>query len=338
MPASIAEQKASGFRFHCLQCGDFGITAEADLMLKHSAIDPSRVGAVSGYIRRNRGLTITSKNLDALRQIKIPPAAEKAMDLLAAFAAQYPQPGSPFPDPVPPVSLTLKKLSSHSAQTTYPDGIVPAYASFLSWIGISSANNVQELNWLIHQFLAIRGLVEFTKKMEIVEGKAYPQLILTPAGWAEVERLKQVNAESAVGFVAMSFQPEFAELYDRGIMPGIIAAGYQPLRIDRTEHNNRIDDEIIAAIKRSRFLVADFTTQRGGIYFEAGYALGLGLRVIWLVRKDQLKDVHFDNRQYNFIRWQAGEWEALQRALKNRIEATIGIGPATGSLSRRLAD
>ncbi len=89
--------------------------------------------------------------------------------------------------------------------------------------------------------------------------------------------------------------------------------------------------KFLPASKRSRFLVADFTSQRGGIYFEAGYALGLGLRVIWLVRSDKLKNVHFDTRQYNFIQWDNGEWAALQRALKNRIEVTIGAGPALAS-------
>src|SRR5206468_320684 len=127
------------------------------------------------------------------------------MDLLAALAAEYSQAGSPFPDPVPRVSRALNKLSLHSADTTYPDAIVPNYASFLCWIGISSANDVQELNWLIRQFLTNRGLIEFTRKMEVFEGEGYSQLILTPAGWAEVERFKGVNVESAVGFVAMSF-------------------------------------------------------------------------------------------------------------------------------------
>ena len=120
MPASIAEETPKGFRFHCLQCGDFRITAEADLMLKHNPIDRSRVGAFSGYIRRNQGLTIMSKDLDALRQIKVPPVAQKAMNLLAAFAAEYTQPGSPFPDPVPRVSRALAKLSSRAAYTPTP--------------------------------------------------------------------------------------------------------------------------------------------------------------------------------------------------------------------------
>jgi len=35
-----------------------------------------------------------------------------------------------------------------------------------------------------------------------------------------------------------------------------------------------------------RFIVADFTGQRGGVYFEAGYALGLRKPVIWTCKRD----------------------------------------------------
>ena len=34
----------------------------------------------------------------------------------------------------------------------------------------------------------------------------------------------------------------------------------------------------MAEIRRSRFVVADYTGQVNGVYFEAGFALGLGLR------------------------------------------------------------
>ena len=87
-------------------------------------------------------------------------------------------------------------------------------------------------------------------------------------------------------------------------------------------------------IRRSRFVVADFTGQRGGVYFEAGYALGLGLRVIWLCRDGELKDVHFDTRQYNFLVWKAGEYADLAKRLQNRIEATLGRGPIKPGCSR----
>jgi hypothetical protein len=56
-------------------------------------------------------------------------------------------------------------------------------------------------------------------------------------------------------------------------------------------HNNKIDDEIVAEIRRSKFLLADFTCEkekvRGGVYFEAGFGMRLGIPVIWTVAKDQ---------------------------------------------------
>ncbi len=116
------------------------------------------------------------------------------------------------------------------------------------------------------------------------------------------------------------------------IEAGIRSSGYEPLRIDRKEHNNKIDDEIVAGIRRSKFLVADFTGHRGGVYFETGFATGLGLPVIWLCRQDELEKTHFDTRQYNFIVWEADKLAELSKALQNRIEATIGYGPLIGNV------
>lgn len=103
-------------------------------------------------------------------------------------------------------------------------------------------------------------------------------------------------------------------------------AGYEPLRIDQKEHVNKIDDEIVLEIRRSKFLIADFTCERGnprgGVYFEAGLAFGLGKPVIWTVRADLIDDVHFDTRQYNHITW--SEPAGLRDALRKRIGAVIG--------------
>jgi hypothetical protein len=54
------------------------------------------------------------------------------------------------------------------------------------------------------------------------------------------------------------------------LQKGISDAGFEPLRINMKEHVNKICDEIIAEIRRSRFVVADYTGQRGGVYYEAG--------------------------------------------------------------------
>ena len=89
------------------------------------------------------------------------------------------------------------------------------------------------------------------------------------------------STDSAQVFVAMWFHENTDSAYSHGIEPAIRDAGYRPLRIDQKEHLNKIEDEIVAEIRRSRFIVADFTQgdggARGGVYYEAGLAHGLGL-------------------------------------------------------------
>lgn len=148
-------------------------------------------------------------------------------------------------------------------------------------------------------------------------------------GYARLAELatKQINASQ--GFVAMWFDDSMTEAYEKGIAPGIEDAGYSPLPINRKEHINKIDDEIIAEIRRSRFVVADFTHgvtgPRGGVYYEAGFAHGLGIPIFFTCRKDVLDQIHFDTRQYNHIVWT--EYADLRKQLANRISAVIGDNP-----------
>jgi hypothetical protein len=152
---------------------------------------------------------------------------------------------------------------------------------------------------------------------------------LTMAGWNRITELQTKGRESAFAFVAMSFAETMNELYDRVIAPAISDAGYKPMRLDRHEHVNRIDDEIIGQIRRSRFMVADFTDQRHGVYFEAGMMQGIGRNVIWMCHEDELKPevMHFDVRQFNFIAWKEDELEKAYRRLLNRIRNIEGEGP-----------
>ena len=91
------------------------------------------------------------------------------------------------------------------------------------------------------------------------------------------------------------------------------------------EHDGRIDDQIIAEIRRSAFVIADFTGHRGGVYYEAGFAHGLGRRVIFTCRADDMDKLHFDVRQYNTIVWDSSD--QLSKLLQNRILALFGAGP-----------
>ncbi len=77
--------------------------------------------------------------------------------------------------------------------------------------------------------------------------------------------------------------------------------------------------------RRSKFVVADYTNQANGVYFEAGFALGLGLCVIPTCHQDQIGTLHFDIRHLNTLLWQTPE--ELAAKLQSRIRAVIGTGP-----------
>ncbi len=146
-------------------------------------------------------------------------------------------------------------------------------------------------------------------------------------------RLAESEADTVFtqAFIAMWFDSSMDDAFDNGIAPAVESAGYQPFRIDRKPNVVKIDDEIVGEIRRSRFLVADFTQYareaRGGVYFEAGFAMGLGIPVIFACRKDVVdaNNLHFDTRQYAHIVWENPE--QLRVDLLNRIRARIGQGP-----------
>ena len=90
------------------------------------------------------------------------------------------------------------------------------------------------------------------------------------------------------------------------------------------EHIN-IGDEIISQIRRSKFLIADFTGLRGGVNFEAGHAMGRGLPVFWTCRRDDLDKLHFGIRSSTSRRRNRSPWKSA-RPLTNAVEGRMAPG------------
>jgi len=130
----------------------------------------------------------------------------------------------------------------------------------------------------------------------------------------------------------MSFDDDMQPLFTDAIKPALEATGYQPFRVDNRPHNEKIDDRIVAEIRQSGLLVADFTRQKNGVYWEAGFAQGLGIPVIRTCHLDDLKanKLHFDTRQYLHVDWTT-EAE-LRQKLELHIRATI---PGRATAKRR---
>lgn len=147
---------------------------------------------------------------------------------------------------------------------------------------------------------------------------------LTPDGWLRADELQRYGPKGGSAFVAMAFTDELKPVYDNAIRPALQACGYYgALRVDDPEHERakdhepRIDDRIMAGIRRARFLVVDVTGARPAVYFEAGFAMGLGIPIIWTCRKGDEKDMTFDTRQFEHIVWQD------ETDLRTRLEAKV---------------
>ena len=198
--------------------------------------------------------------------------------------------------------------------------------------------------------------IDYMLEFKIIRYESEKHLFsLTVTGWEALEDYQSLRADSNQVFVAQWFggkknMDEMNKLFDEGIAKAVedSGLGLKALRIDRKDHNDKICDEIIAEIRRSKLVVADFTCDsatpapgeptdaivngdkadderilliRGGVYYEAGFAHGLGIPVIFTCRIDCTKAIHFDTQQYNHILWK--DEADLAQKLKQRIRATF---------------
>jgi nucleoside 2-deoxyribosyltransferase len=271
----------------CKRCGRFRYTSEGWEKLQKAT--PEQRGLVSSWLWEQQRFgsvsTIDRNNVDALLSLAPLPFLEKTRRLLIHMAEQSNRLGAPL------------------------DFSSPALDAML---GTLVHNDIVYIN----ELLVERGWVTQ------VTGGLWR---VTGAGFLQADEWKQSAVASNQAFVAMWIDPKTDAAWTNGLEKGIRAAGYKALRIDKKEHANKICDEIIAEIRRSRFLVADYTGQRSGVYYEAGYAKGRNLEVISTCLKDEIKNLHFDIRQYNCIDWEKPD--ELARRLQVRIEAVIGDGP-----------
>lgn len=280
------DARADTYKVDCLRCGKYKIEGLISRSFQGAEFNRERAN-ISGWLRENQGSLISGDNIALLRSLKTPSFHERADKLL----------------------MFLERKTSYAGESVKYDD---------AWISVSWCLNKDELKEVL-EFLIdserIRVISEPNGKYKII-----------PKGWEHLEKVKQINLDSQQGFVAMWFDNEMKKVYYDVIAPAILAAGYKPHRVDQREHNGQVDDEIVAQIRRSRFVLADFTGHRGGVYYEAGFAKGLGLEVFWTCRDDHKNDLHFDIRQYNCILWEEDKTEEFKKKITYRIESVLGRG------------
>lgn len=300
--------------FDCARCGRFRVNSGNEVMLRDLS------DATPDFGKPRLGPGLSQKRLNASAWVRNRPGVRLNYDDIVRLATL------PTPSVLEVVDEVLLALES---ATTYP--------------GEQINLNVPEWKAILRVWdrKGVIGLAELMEEIGVVvrgEGQSSgpngrDPVRISARGWHRLEELQRVNPDSPQGFVAMSFNPQLVSLYDGAIAPAIEAAGYTPYRVDRDQFTGKIDDRIIAAIRRSRFVVADLTGERPSVYYEAGWGHGLGLETFFIAKKGT--DLHFDLRQHNTIFWEAGQMEELMSVLQNRIESVLGRGPVPPSVKRQ---
>lgn len=283
--------------FDCPKCGTFGVTRiiEVNTRSEDEARLKAAMLASERHIRTSKPFVLSDRYSGVRDDIAWIPFEE--------FITR-------FPDAV--YEMLERTLLNLAAMTFYPSDKIRVTSDD---IFLFFAKDVNGMNYILRQMEEM-GWISKTSEFP-------DEFTIEAKGWLKVGELRKKPGKSAPqAFVAMWFDESMQEIFENGIRPAVEIAGkVKCVRIDQIEHNNKICDQIIAEIRRSKFVIADFTGNRGGVYFEAGLAQGMGLPVIWLVKEDHLKDVHFDTRQYNHIVYQ--QPEDLYEKLSGRIAATI---------------
>jgi len=146
---------------------------------------------------------------------------------------------------------------------------------------------------------------------------------LTFDGLQYIEELEEPNKDSKKIFVAFHFDKELTDIFNINLKSAIESEGFEYVIVNQenVEHNKSINDEIIVKLKTSRIVIADVTEHRNNVYFEAGYAFGMNLPVIWTCREDHKNDIPFDTRQFPHILWK--DKEDLVKQVITKIKRII---------------
>lgn len=151
---------------------------------------------------------------------------------------------------------------------------------------------------------------------------------LTHEGWDRYYELKSSNKDSKLAFMAMQFDNTLLQkIFSDFIIPAVQDTGFVIRKVDDVKRADLIDNKIRVEISKSKFVIADFSDENRGAYWEAGFASGKGIAVIYICEKEQFEKLgtHFDINHQSTIKWEKepSTWARFAENLKDTIRATI---------------
>jgi nucleoside 2-deoxyribosyltransferase len=131
-------------------------------------------------------------------------------------------------------------------------------------------------------------------------------------------------------------------IYIKKIIPVLRELRLNPIRVDRRQHKDDLNNFIIRMIKASEIVIADLTYARPSVYYEAGFA-ERNTPVIYTARKDHLSRsqpddrlrVHFDLEMKKIVEWSSPNDSTFQSRLRTRLKYFLKPIQASNTIKER---
>jgi len=128
------------------------------------------------------------------------------------------------------------------------------------------------------------------------------------------------QADRPYVFVIMPFDRAWQDLYEFGVKGACEAAGATCARADEHIFLQNILDRLYEEIDRADLVVAELSDHNPNVYYETGYAHGIGKPVILLTKSAD--DIPFDLLHYPHVVHE-GSIATLRQALEERVRWCI---------------
>lgn len=293
----------------CPRCGKFWLTGTAVAILPHL------IG--NDGIKRSMLSHRLRKRIDATQE----PVFLYESDLKQLVD------NTPLPKPQEQAdSLILWIGNSQQAAEEWAHATAWRLAAIVGAGNTPGRSDEPGFNWLFQQIKESGLFVASTDGSQI-------KLRLTMAGWKEFDTLSRRVAASYTAFMAMQFNDSILnKVLDGCFRPAVARAGFTLRPLNEGQGAGLIDNQMRAAIRSARFVVADLSHDNNGAYFEAGMAEGLEIPVIYTceAKKFAEKKTHFDTNHMVTIPWSINELEKVGLELTATVRNTL---PGAAKLS-----
>jgi len=293
MYAESAPPTGRSTHYRCIRCGEFILTATAASTLEDLLKEqPTGRTLVSYTIRKMQG--------------DEPPTLDKQIIKTVLENSRLPS-----------LKEQQNNLVLYLGNRRCPGELVEEESREL--IAVVGSINYAGLNFIIDH-LKQSGLLTTAK-----DSSDNKFMSLTMKGWERYEEIRRGKIDSKKAFMAMPFNNLILDKVYKRFKLAITQTGFDLLRIDERPQAGLIDDRLRVEITTSQFLIAELTDENHGVYWEAGFAEGLGRPVIYTCEKTYFEKVktHFDTNHHLTVIWEEDKINEALDKLKATVRTTL---------------